>query len=123
MSTDGTKRAQLDQLNKNLEEENKAWDAAGMHVNMVQHDNVSIFELKCKVQAMWNCLSQGKTDQIDFDLEIKRLILHDMRSIRQQVQPQMEEVKRQALLNEITKGIHVKMPWEGKIGPNGESSG
>jgi hypothetical protein len=82
-----------------------------MDVESIQSNNASIFELKCKVQALINVLMKADVvEEIDMLIECKTLILKDLIQIREQIGPKLADARRQALLDQLTQGIHRKLP-------------
>jgi len=100
----------LEELTKQLEEEAEKWDTLGIHPNMVQWTNEEVFQMKCSLQAITNCIARGIIgDEEAMNIELKKVILGSMKEIREMIEPQVIEARKQMVKEQIVGGI--KLPW------------
>jgi hypothetical protein len=97
----GTEKSELDKLNEELALEEVHWNRLGMTGNMTVHPPESIWVMRMQVQAMMNIiLISNLCTEDELNIEFKKLMLTDMRKMREQVELQ----RRQAI---VPKGIEV----------------
>ena len=88
-----TKKTDLEKIEEEIESETEEWKKIGMHANMTQHSNESIWMLKVQVQSMMNMILKLEIcTQEQLNLEFKQLVLNDMRLLRKEAQAQKEQM-------------------------------
>lgn len=107
-----TKEERLAELEAELVEEQEKWTELGINLNQLNFSPVELFEMKVKLQALVNCVVSGETEEIDMNLHLKEILKNDMKNIRESIEPQIIEFKRNELRQRLTEGIKVQMPWE-----------
>ena len=81
-----TQKNEIQKLDEQLEEEQKLWNELGMHGNMTVHPPETIWVLKMQMQALMNVLLMTEViTQDDLNIQFKKLMLQDMRGMREQV--------------------------------------
>lgn len=86
---------ELEELERQIEIETLAWNELGLHPGSLRHEPESIWVLKLQVQAMMNVLlNKGLIANDELDLEHKRILLNDMKLLKEEFQRQ----RREALL-------------------------
>ena len=109
MSEGGTKQAKLDSLTEQITEEEKKWTELEISLDMMKYQGSELFQMKAQLQALINCILKGTTEEIDFNLELKEVVLTSLKGIRENIEPQVEQAKRAMLHAKLTEGI--KLPW------------
>lgn len=90
-----TEKTELEKIQDEIEIEAAEWQRVGMTGNMTIHSPESHWISKIQIQAMMNIiLMKGLCTQEEMNIQFKRLMLQDMRSLRKQA----EEQKREALV-------------------------
>ena len=92
MSKGGSKAEQLKALQSQVDDEFTEWAKLGLHPTLLQHGNESIWAMKLQLQSMMNLLIRLEIlDELDLNIEYKRLQLNDMRALLEQAREQTRE--------------------------------
>lgn len=114
--TGGTKE-RLKSVQKELDEEVEKWKNASMSPDGFKHTPSSIFDLKCRVQALINVICKElNVNEDKLQLEYLTIFLHDLRLLREQFEPQI----RQQRIATVTGRKDIAIPQPRIIGPDGK---
>lgn len=115
----GTKKSELEKAEAALKAEVEAWNNLGMSLDQTQHPNSSIFALRLQVQTIINImLEKNLVTNEEFNIEFKKLVLADMKQMREANEPEIREQRRQAIVGGARPPIAV--PHLRLIGPDGK---
>lgn len=93
-----TQKTDLDKTQEQLDAEAREWSKLGMHPNMTQHSNESMWMFKMQVQSLIDILIKKDVfTEDEINLIYKQLMLIDMQRMREQAMNQ----RREALVPEM----------------------
>lgn len=87
-----TGKTEIEKVEEDLEDEVRKWHDLGMHPNMTQHTNESMWIAKMQIQTIFDIIiKKGLISEEETNLTYKRLMLIDMRKMREQAEAQRRE--------------------------------
>jgi len=101
---DGPKaETELERLRREVAAEEKKWVEAQMDPRGV---SIDMFNMNCRVLTMVRLLlDKGVVEEEEFNTRYMRVVLEEMRGIREKLQPQLEEARRKAEILSPQGGI------------------
>lgn len=84
-----------------IDEEGEKWVKLGISLDSMNYAGSEIFEMKCKLQALINCILQEDTSEENLMLNLKEIIFTSMEGIRIGIEPQIQQAK----INAIKGGV------------------
>lgn len=99
MAESGTLKSRIEKAKREIDEEIQEWGQHNISLSNVQHSNQSLFDFKCKVQALINVVNKELNVSEDkLELEFLTVYLNELRLIRETFEPEVRRRRMEKLM-------------------------